>query len=81
MDIRQAYEEHIRKALHALPQTALAEILRLITVVREKYLPQEGKAPPPRPAPRVTHEHTRTLVRTSDGNWAQDLIRDRDDRL
>ena len=81
MDSKEAYEKQIANELRALPQAALAEVLRLVAVMRDKYLARTASAPGPTRNGRATHEHTRQLLASSKGNWAQDLIRDREDRL
>jgi len=80
MDSKDAYEKQIASELHALPQAALAEVLRLVAVVREKYRARVASPEPTRDG-RATHERTRQLLAPSKSNWAQGLIREREDRL
>ncbi|HXQ23206.1 MAG TPA: hypothetical protein VN812_16130 [Candidatus Acidoferrales bacterium] len=80
MDSRDAYEKQIASELRALPQAALAEVLRLVAVVREKYRARSA-SPDPTPDGRASHERTRQLLASSKSNWAQGLIREREDRL
>lgn len=81
MDSRHAYEEHILKALRSLPQSALTEVRRLIMMVRDQYLPRVSMTPSLRLSPQSAHHHTRELLQAAQSNWAQDMIRDRGDRL
>ena len=80
MDSKDAYEKQIASELRALPQAALAEVLRLVAVLREKY---RGRSVSPEPTRdrRATHERTRQLLASSKSNWAQGLIQEREDRL
>jgi hypothetical protein len=80
MDNREAYERRITNELRTLPQPALAEVLRLVTVVREKYRARTGSAAPASNG-RTRHQQTRQLLASSHGNWAQGLIGEREDRL
>lgn len=81
MDSKEAYEKQIANELRALPQAALAEVLRLITAVRERYRARSASVPRPTGNGRATHERTRQLLASSKSNWAQGLIREREDRL
>jgi hypothetical protein len=81
MSHKEAYEKQIAKALRTLPQPALEEVLHLIGVVREKYVTPPGAIRAESSSGRAMHEHTRQLLAVSRSNWAQDLIRDREDRL
>jgi hypothetical protein len=78
---KEAYEKQIADAIRALPPAALAEVLRLITVVREQYRRPARSPRTPTRNGRAAHERTRQLLASSQRNWAQDLIRERDDRL
>ena len=81
MDSKEAYEKQIVDELRALPRAALAEVFRMITAVREKYRVRSGSAPGPARNGRVAHERTRRLLASSKSNWAEGLIREREDRL
>jgi hypothetical protein len=81
MDSKEAYEKQIADELRALPRAALAEVLRLITAVREKYQVRSASAPAPTRNGRAAHERTRRLLASSKSNWAQGLIGEREDRL
>ena len=80
MDNKEAYEKEITNALRTLPQAALAEVLRLVALVREKYRARPASAEPPRNG-LARHQHTRQLVASSKSNWARGLVGEREDRL
>ena len=73
MDNKDAYEKQIASELRALPQAALAEVLRLVAVVREKYRARSSASPEPTRNGRATHERARQLLASSKSNWAQGL--------
>jgi hypothetical protein len=77
----QHYDEEILKALKTLPAEALPKVWRLILLVREEFFASEQgeSATPPRPP--TSHEKTRRMLASSAGNWAQELIAAREDRL
>jgi len=79
MDNKETYEKQITNELRTLPQAALAEVLRLVAVVREKYRARTASAGPANGL--ATHQHIRQLLASSKGNWAQGLIGEREDRL
>lgn len=81
MTSKEAYEKQITDEVRTLPQAALAEVLRLIAAVREKYVARSASAPKPSRDSRATHDRTRQLLASAKGNWAQDLVREREDRL
>ena len=80
MEDRRAYEAQIVSALRGLPHAALAEVLRLVTLLRDQCGTRE-QSPASKSNGRASHERTRQLLSTSKGNWAQAIIRDREDRL
>ena len=80
MEDRRVYEDQIVSALRALPHAALAEVLRLVTLLRDQCRAREQR-PESKRNGRASHERTRRLLSTSKTNWAQELIRDREDRL
>jgi hypothetical protein len=75
------YEEQILKEVRALPQEALPKVLRLLILVREEFLAQGQPKPPNGSLRQSSHEQTRQLLAASTGNWAQDLVAEREDRL
>jgi hypothetical protein len=80
MDDKETYEQQIANELRTLPQAALAEVLRLVAVVREKYCARTAPAGPAKNG-LARHQRTRQLLASSKSNWAQDLIGAREDRL
>jgi len=75
------YTEQILKELQALPAEALPKVLRLLTLVREEFLTQETSEVPREPQEKTSHARTRQLLASSQSNWAQDFITEREDRL
>ncbi len=78
------YEEQILKELRALPAEALPKVLRLLNFMRAEFLTQDKQDKgEPREGMReqTSHERTRQLLSTSKGNWAQELVAEREDRL
>jgi len=75
------YEEQILKELRTLPEEALPKVLRLLALVRAEFLTQEKPVPQRETQEKPSHERTRQLLATSEGNWAQELIAEREDRL
>jgi hypothetical protein len=73
------YEEQILKEIRALPEDALPKVLRLITLVRQEFL--TARKPPLETYEKISHERTRQLLASSKGNWAQELIAEREDRV
>lgn len=75
------YEKRILEEIRALPEEALPKILRLIAFVREEFSLPSKQAAQPKAGSKTSHERTRQLLGTSKGNWAQELIAEREDRL
>lgn len=75
------YEEQILRELKSLPEEALPKVLHLLALVREEFLTQERSGAKEETGPKTNHEKTRALLTTSTGNWAQELIAEREDRL
>jgi hypothetical protein len=49
--------------------------------VRQEFLASQQKSQRPKDGlPTAGHEHTRNLIASCKGNWAQDLRAERDDR-
>ena len=75
------YTEQILKELQALPAEALPKVLRLLMLVREEFLTHETQGGPPEAREPTSHARTQQLLASSQNNWAQDLIAEREDRL
>jgi hypothetical protein len=75
------YTEQILKELQALPAEALPKVLRLLMLVREEFLTHETQGRPPEAREATSHARTQQLLASSQRNWAQDLIAEREDRL
>jgi hypothetical protein len=77
----QHYEAEILKALKTLPAAALPKVWRLLMVLQEEFFAAEHGESSPAPRLPTSHERTRRLLASSRGNWAQELIAEREDRL
>lgn len=75
------YEEQILRELRTLPEESLPKVLRLLALVRTEFLTQQEPELQRVAQEKPSHEKTRRLLATSKGNWAQDLIAEREDRL
>ena len=75
------YTEQILKELQALPEEALPKVLRLLRLVREEFLTHETQGVPQEVREPTSHARTRQLLASSQRNWVQDLITEREDRL
>lgn len=73
------YEQRILSEIRSLPEEALPKIVRLLALIREEFVFPISEFPPDEND--ITHEKTRTLLSTSKGNWADDIIADREDRI
>jgi len=78
---RSQYEEQILKELRTLPQEALPKVLRLLALIRAEFLTQEQSSLQKETQEKPSHERTRQLLAPFKGNWAQELIAGREDRL
>ncbi len=76
---KSKYEELILKEIRALPDEALPKIARLISLIRVEFIAKQ--APSDQTVRAVNHQRTRRLLATSKGNWAYDIIADREDRI
>ena len=77
----QHYEAAILKALKTLPESALPTVWRLIMVLREACFAAEHGELSQALRPPTPHEKTRRWLASSVGNWAQERIAAREDRL
>ena len=75
------YEEQILKELKALPEAALPKVLRLLALIREEFCAPERRQSHTTLPEITSHERTQQLLATSQNNWAQELIAEREDRL
>ena len=75
------YEEQILEEVKALPEEALPKVLRLLIVVREEFLEAKRQEPSTESSKNANHERIQQLLATSQGNWAQELSAEREDRL
>ena len=73
------YEKRILGEIRLLPEEALPKIVRLLSLIREEFVAPESRFPSDEK--HISHEKTRNLLSTSKGNWAADVIADREDRI
>ncbi len=75
------YEEKILAEVRALPEDALPKVLKLLFVIKDEFLTQENEPEHTSDDTRISHDHTKRLLNTSQRNWADDIIADREDRI
>lgn len=75
------YEEEILKTLQSLLTEALPKVWRLIMLVSEEFLREKSPESSQVPTQPLSHERTRRVLATTPGNWAQEIINERKDRL
>ena len=73
------YEKRIIDEIQSLPEEALPKIVRLLSLIREEFVTPRSKLTSSEED--ISHEKTRKLLSTSKGNWAADIISDREDRI
>jgi hypothetical protein len=76
---KSQYEKRILSEIRSLPEESLPKIARLLSLIREEFVTPESKFP--LCEEDISHEKTRNLLLTSKGNWAADVIADREDRV
>ncbi|MBW2740815.1 MAG: hypothetical protein JRE64_18660 [Deltaproteobacteria bacterium] len=76
---KSQYEKRILGEIRSLPEEALPKIVRLLSLIREEFVAPESRFP--LGEEDISHEKTRKLLSTSKGNWAADVIADREDRI
>ena len=76
---KSQYEKRILGEIRSLPEEALPKIARLLSLIREEFVTPESRFP--LGEEDTSHEKTRNLLSTSKGNWAADIIADREDRV
>jgi hypothetical protein len=76
-----SYEEQILKELKELPEEALPKVLRFLILLREEFFTEVKRHSRESAQEKTNHERTRQLLGSSKGNWAQDLIAEREERL
>ena len=74
------YEEQILNEIRAMPEESLPSVVRLLAVIREEFTARHAGSEPSEDD-SISHERTRRLLSGSEGNWAQDVIADREDRV
>ena len=79
MENTSRYEERIFREIKALPEEVLPKVARLISVIREEFIAEELFEV--ETDEKISHERTRSLLSTSKGNWAHEIISEREDRI
>lgn len=74
------YKELIFNEIKLMPDKALPKIFRLLTVIREEFVIENDEDYVTQNED-ISHARTRQLLSTSKGNWANDIIADREDRV
>lgn len=75
-------EDEIIRAVRAMPDDALPKVLQVVERVRQEFLASQQKSQRLTDGlPTASHEHTRQMIASSTGNWAQELRAEREDRL
>lgn len=83
MQVHAEYEKRIWNEIKEMPPEALPEIMRLILLVKEEFRMKDNSEDNSYSADdeNICHQKTRQLLSVSRGNWAKQIISDRDDRL
>ncbi len=76
---KSQYEKRILGEIRSLPEETLPKIVRLLSLIREEFVAPESRFP--LGEDDISHEKTRKLLSASKGNWAADVIADREDRV
>ena len=76
-----AYEEKILSEVRALPEGALPKVLKLLFIIKDEFIIQENESERISDAAGINHTRTKRLLSTSQRNWADDIIADREDRI
>ncbi len=79
MPNKALYKKRILNEINSMPEEALPKIVRLLSLIREEFMEQDTDSETIESD--INHENTRQLLSTSKGNWAQDIIADREDRI
>ena len=73
------YEERILREIKTLPEEVLPKVARLISLIREEFITEELFEV--ETDVKIDHKRTRSLLSTSKGNWAHEIISEREDRI
>lgn len=73
------YEERILREIKTLPEEVLPKVARLISLIREEVITEELFEV--ETDNKIDHKTTRSLLSTSKGNWAHEIISEREDRI
>ncbi len=73
------YKKRVLREIKALPEEALPKVARLISLIRKEFITEEPFAV--ETDEKINHKRTRSLLSTSKGNWAHEIISEREDRI
>jgi len=76
---KASYERRILNEIRSLPEEALPKVIRLLSLIKDEFVAQ--KVNHEIVNDETNHEKTRDLLSTSRGNWAEDIIAEREDRI
>ena len=79
MEKTSKYEERILREIKALPEEVLPKVARVISIIRDEFTSEEPL--PEQTDERINHKRTKSLLSTSKGNWAHEIISEREDRI
>lgn len=74
------YEKQILNEVRAMPEESLPTIVRLLALIREEFTVRHTDSGLSEDD-SISHEKTRKLLATSQGNWAQEIAAEREDRV
>ncbi len=73
------YKRKIISEIESMPEETLPKIARLLSLIREEFVDQKSEFDTNED--HTNHEKTRLLLSSSKGNWAKEIIDDREDRI
>ena len=76
---KSQYKKRILGEIKLLPEEALPKVAQLLSLIRKEFVIQESRFPSTEED--ISHDKTRKLLSTSKGNWAADVIADRENRI
>ncbi len=79
MHTHAEYEKRILNEIKEMPPEALPKIMRLLLLLKEEFILKDISYVSD--DENISHEKTRHLLSASKGNWAMQIISDRDDRM
>ncbi len=74
------YEKRILNEVRAMPEESLPTVVHLLALFREE-LTVRHIAPEISGDDGISHENTRKLLATSQGDWSRDIVADREAKV